>query len=139
MKKILVLAIGVLALMSCNNEVKQVEGTYSYKISGQAIVKGDTLELNDEIGAMTIEGITSDSTLVTFNALNGPAYATGAKISKKEITLAPFTRAISVRSQDYRVTAEGEGSIYNETILITLSYNSDDVQADSLTLLCNKN
>ena len=139
MKKILVLIIGVLALVSCRDEVSQVSGAYSYTISGVATVDGDETALSDERGAMELVRIHADSALVTFTALRGNAYTTKAFIDKKQIVLSPYTRTIHVGINDYTVSASGIGTIYDGTIVINLSYQSADVQADALTLLCKKN
>lgn len=49
MKKLIVCLFPLLALMGCQDAVQQVAGTYSYKISGKAIVDGDETTLTDEI------------------------------------------------------------------------------------------
>ncbi len=141
MKKLIVLLLGVLpfCLTGCRDEVRQLSGSYSYKISGIAVVEGDETRLGDEMGAMDVVRINGDSVLLTFNALTGPAYYTRALINGKKITVDSYTRSLNVNSVNYTVTGSGEGEVYDETILITLRYQSPDVKANQLTLLCKKN
>ena len=143
MKKIFVISMlclgfGVL-FTGCKDQVQQVAGTYSYKISGVATVDGDERSLPDETGAMDIVRMNADSALVTFNALSGPAYTTEALIKDKKIELYSYQRVLTVGAKSYTINASGAGDIYDETIVITLRYSGTDISANSLTLLCKKN
>lgn len=145
--------IGLLActgvfLAACQDQVQQVAGTYSYKISGSAIVTStnllgeteqDTITLADETGAMELIALDSITAMVTFNALNGPAYTTQAEIHGKSLTLQPYERIVTIRTKDYPISASGEGTFYDNTLIITLDYTSDVVEANQLTMLCKKN
>lgn len=126
-------------LTSCQDAVKQVAGTYSYKISGQATIDGDQVRLTDEVGALELIPIDSITALVTFNALSGPVYTTQAEIHADQITLSTYERDLTVNLTDYHLTASGSGTIYDQTILINLQYEGEDFSADQLTLLCKKN
>lgn len=139
MKKLLVILLALTALMSCKDQVEQLSGSYSYKISGTAVFGNDTVTISEEIGALELIRLSADSALLTFNALRGPAYATKAKVEGKTIELVPYERNISRLSRDYTVTATGQGDLYDGTMLVRLRYTGDDVKADSLTLLCKKN
>ena len=139
MKKLLVILVALTALVSCKDQVEQLSGSYSYKISGTAIFGNDTTSLSEEIGALDLIHLSADSALLTFNALRGPVYATKAKVEGKTITLMPYERTISHLTRDHTVTASGQGDLYDGTILVRLRYASDDVKAESLTLLCKKN
>lgn len=139
MKKILVLLLPLLTLVACQDQVQQIAGTYSYKISGTAIVDGDERTLTDEMGALDIIHVDSTTAMLTFNALNGPAYVTEAEIHGQNIELKEYERVVTVQTTDYHVTASGQGTVYDQTILIHLSYEGTDFQADELTLLCKKN
>ncbi|MBQ6791047.1 MAG: hypothetical protein IJP76_06355 [Paludibacteraceae bacterium] len=139
MKKLLVILLALTALMSCKDQVEQLSGSYSYKISGTAVFGNDTVSISEEIGALELIRLSADSALLTFNALRGPVYATKAKVEGKTIELVPYERNISRLSRDYTVTATGQGDLYDGTMLVRLRYTGDDVKADSLTLLCKKN
>lgn len=143
MKKIYVISVlcvvvGLLCA-GCQDQVQQVSGSYSYKISGKAVV--DTVErsLANETGTMEIVRKDSENALLTFNALGGAAYTTNATIADKHITLAPYERVISFGLEEHTVTASGEGDFYDRTLVITLQYKNDTLTADSLTLLCKRN
>ncbi len=139
MKKLLVILLALTALVSCKDQVEQLSGSYSYKISGTAVFGNDTVSVSEEIGALELIRLNADSALLTFNALRGPAYATKAKVEGKSIELMPYERTISHLTRDYTVTASGQGDLYDGTMLVRLRYAGDDVKADSLTLLCKKN
>ncbi len=139
MKKLLVILLALTALVSCKDQVEQLSGSYSYKISGTAVFGNDTVSISEEIGALELIRLNADSALLTFNALRGPAYATKAKVEGKSIELMPYERTISHMTRDYTVTASGQGDLYDGTMLLRLRYTGDDVKADSLTLLCKKN
>ena len=141
MKKYSILLVVLLAMMSCQDQVGQLSGAYSYKISGSAFVDSTTRVLSDETGAMELIRINADSALVTFNALMGPAYSTQAVLNGKQIRLLPYQRTISVGASNHTVTATAEGTVYDNTLLMQLKYLSADSTfvADSLTLLCKKN
>lgn len=136
-----VLSLCALAFVACQDQVQQIAGAYSYKISGSVIVDEDTVVLTDEIGTMEIVYINQDSALVTFNSLLGPVYATQAQIDNKQIDLAPYRRNLSIRTKDYTVTATGEGTVYDKTILFALNYTDtiNKLTTDSLIMLCKKN
>ena len=133
--------MSVMALTSCHDQVDQVSGSYSYKISGKAVIDGDTVVLSDETGAMEIVRLSADSTLLTFNALLGPAYTAKAKIEGKDIRIMPYERTVNHQLKDYFVTAQGSGTFYDKTIVVTLQYadTTADLKADKLTMLCKKN
>lgn len=136
-----VLCLCALAFVACQDQVQQITGTYSYKISGSVIIDEDTVVLTDEIGAMEIVHINQDSALVTFNSLVGPAYATQAQIDNKQIVLAPYRRNLSIKTRDYAVTATGYGTVYDKTILFSLNYADtiNKLTTDSIIMLCKKN
>ncbi|MBR1877702.1 MAG: hypothetical protein IJ814_01725 [Paludibacteraceae bacterium] len=137
--KMMVALLVMLACMACRNQVEQAAGTYSYKISGRVTVLGVEQALTDEIGTMEILPNTTNSAVVTFNALRGPAYYTTAKINGKQIVLNPFEREVTQSAVEYGVTVSGDGTVYDQTILITLRYSGTSLNADSLLLLCKKN
>jgi len=138
MKKSLIILFALMALASCKDQVAQVSGSYSYKISGTTVIANETVALPDEIGALDIIRLDSVSALLTFNALSGPAYTTTATIEGKEITLEEYERTVTYSALTVPVRASGDGTIYDGTIVIDLHYASNNLDAD-LVLLCKKN
>lgn len=139
MKKISIVLVALLALAGCSDQVQQIAGTYSYKISGRGVIAGVSQKMDDEIGAMEIVHSTDSTALVTFNTLGGPAYTTYAAVNGKQITLKAFERDVKEDAVNYHVTASGQGTVFDGTILFTLKYEGNQLNADSLTLLCKKN
>ena len=130
----------LLCLVSCRDDVQRIEGTYSYKISGSAMLDSTEVPLRTEVGSMEIIHVTSEGALATFNALNGDVYYTTMHVIGKNLYCG-YSRNVSVLGQDYEVRAEGEGYVYGETLLFSLRYYNEDhtFEADSLILLCKKN
>lgn len=139
MKRLVVLICSALVLAGCSDAAKDISGNYSYKISGSAIINGDTVSLPHEMGAMEIVRLSTDSVLITFNAMEGPAYATNAGVSDSHIVLNELERDITHNGQRYVVTMSGEGECYERTLLFELAYHGKNVDAEKLTLLCKKN
>lgn len=127
------------ALTACQDQVQQVAGTYSYKISGRVELVNDSVVLSDEQGAMELVRKDTTSAMVTFNALRGPVYVTNASIHGKTIELEPYKRTLSIGSRTYPITASGKGEIYENMLVLTLSYQSDDISSDEILLVCKKN
>lgn len=139
MKKIIALMMLMLALVACKDQVQQVSGSYSYKISGKATMLGVEGMLTEEIGTMDIIHRTADSALITFNALRGPAYYTTAKITGKQVELESFSRGVTQTATTHDVMVSGTGTIYGEQIIFNLSYSGSTLNATNLTMLCKKN
>lgn len=141
MKKWIVCILGALTFVSCQDQVGQLSGTYSYKISGSVVIDGDTSVLSDETGAMQLLRVNSDSALLTFNALLGPVYTTSARINGKQIKVLPYERNLTHRLMDYTITGSGDGTVYDETIVFSLQYSDTtaDLKAEKLTMVCKKN
>lgn len=139
MKKIILFLITLLVLTGCQEQVRPLSGTYSYKISGRVEADGSEEALANEQGAMELLRISKDSALLTFNVLMGGTYHTEAVVSGKEIELLPFERKISVGLSEYDVTVSGKGSVYDKTILIDLQYKGKDLTTKQIELLCKKN
>ncbi len=139
MKRFVFLVCLALVFAGCSDAAKDIAGNYSYKISGSAIIKGDTVALPHEMGAMEIVRLSADSVLITFNAMEGPAYATNAGVSDSHIVLKELERNLTYNTQLYPVTVNGQGERFEQTLLFELSYHSTDVDAEKLTLLCKRN
>jgi len=139
MKRFIIILVSALALVSCEDQVSRVSGTYAYKISGNVTLGENERSLPVEEGSMEVIRLSADSALLTFNVLRGGVYTTYAKIEEKEIVLEPYTRSLTIGLKEYTVMASGEGTIYDGTIVIDLNYDSADVLGEDITLLCKKN
>ena len=113
-----------LCLISCNNEIKNAAGDYSYKASGSVLID-DTLSLNleDEIGAMTLIQKSQDSLLLTFNVLNGNVYTATGSLCDQVLTLNPFSRSIKANILLYNIQVTGSGEVYEDNIILHLQYH----------------
>lgn len=97
LKVILLTGIAALSFTACTDDLTPVLGTYSYKISGKAVID-DTISvvLDDETGALEILRKDDDRMLLTLNTMGGGVCAATGKISGKDIALEPFVHLISV-------------------------------------------
>ena len=116
MKKGLYLTI-VLVVMAvlagCKNELQQVSGEYSYKISGNAIVDSTEVHLTNESGALHIIDKDEKELLLTFNMLAGDVYTTNAELSAKVLKINEFERVIMHNAKNYKIKVTGEGNVYD--------------------------
>ncbi|MBQ0118458.1 MAG: hypothetical protein KBS42_01645 [Bacteroidales bacterium] len=142
MKKYCLLLLLLLPVVGCRNELKCLEGTYSYKVSGKAVIDaGDstnTVVLGDEIGAMEIIGQQGNNVLLTFNQLAGGVYVTTAVLNDSVLSLTPFDKVIFYQ-RDYDVVVSGQGHVYDQTIVFDLQYSSDKLNADKITMIAKHN
>lgn len=142
MKKTILFLFLCLLITGCRNELKCLEGTYSYKVSGKAVIDaGDstnTVVLGDEIGAMEIIGQQGNNVLLTFNQLAGGVYVTTAVLNDSVLSLMPFDKVIFYQ-RDYDVVVSGKGHIYDQTIVFDLQYSSDKLNADKITMIAKHN
>ncbi|MCM1034455.1 MAG: hypothetical protein NC038_02640 [Paludibacter sp.] len=136
--------IGILFLSGCQQDLKQVSGTYTYKTSGTvAISEGTshtTLAINDEIGQLDITPLhKSDSLLLLFNQMTGSAMHTTATLNSKELHLQPYTRTLSLtytpnsqtgndligsnkQTETFLIEVTGSGVVYDESILFVCEW-----------------
>lgn len=129
----------MLALVACKDQVQQVSGSYSYKISGKATLNGVSQDLSDEIGNLDIIRKSDSTAVLTFNTFRGSAYYTTAKIKGKDIELEPFNRRVTQTLVGYDVQVVGNGTVYGESIIFNLRYIGTTLNADSLVMVCKRN
>ncbi len=139
MKKFFTIAMLMLALVACKDQVQQVSGSYSYKISGKATLNGVNQDLSDEIGNLDIIRKSDSTAVLTFNTFRGSAYYTTAKIKGKDIELEPFNRRVTQTLVGYDVLVVGNGTVYGESIIFNLRYIGTTLKADSLVMVCKRN
>ena len=142
MKKSGLIVLLALLLAGCQNDIRRVEGTYSYKTSGKAVITiGDstaTVVLDNEIGAMEIIGQKDDNVLLTFNQLGGSAFVTTGVLRDSVISLAPFDRGVDYLV-GYDVVVSGCGHVYGSTIVFDLQYEGEHLNADEITMIAKRN
>ena len=125
--------VGIL-MISCKNEVEQLSGEYSYKISGSVVVDSVEARLNNENGVLRIIAKDKSDALLTFNMLGGDVYTTTAAISNKVMELTPFERIIVHNAKDYKISVSGQGDVVDENIILSLQYNGMSMDEDSVSL-----
>lgn len=136
-KSIFFIFAGLLTLTACNNNVYQVEGSYSYKTSGLAEITTEfdsvyTIRLTDETGMMDIRDLkTADSILIVMNETNGGVITLRAEVKDKVITFAPFERTMTHLLTTYNVTVTGQGRYTDGTIVFNLSYSGKALNTDT--------
>lgn len=137
MKKGLYLTI-VLVVMAvlagCKNELQQVSGEYSYKISGNAIVDSTEVHLTNESGALHIIDKDEKELLLTFNMLAGDVYTTKAELSAKVLKINEFERVIMHNAKNYKIKVTGEGNVYDNNIVLDMQYKGMSMDKDSIEL-----
>lgn len=137
MKKGLYLTI-VLVVMAvlagCKNELQQVSGEYSYKISGNAIVDSTEVHLTNESGALHIIDKDEKELLLTFNMLAGDVYTTNAELSAKVLKINEFERVIMHNAKNYKIKVTGEGNVYDNNIVLDMQYKGMSMDKDSIEL-----
>lgn len=140
-KNVLLILLGCV-LIGCQNEIKCIEGVYSYKISGKAIVTDgastNTIVLKDEMGAMEIIGQKSNNVLLTFNQLGGGVFTTTGVLKDSVLSLEPFDRVIT-DAKAYDVVVSGSGRVYGKTIVFDLQYMGEELNADAVTMIAKHN
>ena len=137
MKKGLYLTI-VLVVMAvlagCKNELQQVSGEYSYKISGNAIVDSTEVHLTNESGALHIIDKDEKELLLTFNMLAGDVYTTNAELRAKVLKINEFERVIMHNAKNYKIKVTGEGNVYDNNIVLDMQYKGMSMDKDSIEL-----
>lgn len=135
----------LLLLSSCSKDLDRYKGSYSFKTSGDLVLKvvevasdtlsvsaGDTLTLplSNEWGQMNVVvRDKSDKTmLVTMDVMGGEATAFEAEATESYITLLPKQRYITVQilnniTQRTQVTVTGKGERYGNVLLFKLDYS----------------
>lgn len=129
----LVLFCGLM-VTSCKNELQQVAGEYSYKISGSVVV--DTVEehLTNESGALHLINTDDEELLLTFNMLGGDVYTTNADLENKQLKIAEFERIIVHGARNFKTTISGSGEVYDDNIVLEMRYKGVSLDADSVEL-----
>lgn len=142
MKKLGLIILLGLTITGCRNEIKSLEGVYSYKTSGKAVVTeggiSQDIVLGNEIGAMEIIGQQGNNVLLTFNQLSGGAFVTTAVLKDSILVLSPFNRVVDY-VKNYDVMVSGNGHVYGKTIVFDLQYTGDELNADEITMIAKHN
>ena len=161
--RIVVLASIAALAVSCSDPVKSLTGGYSYQVAKQEVVIDDTVSvvLTSEMGALQMEKSKDDEVLLTFNSMKGDVYTTTGKIDDKTITLAPFSRTLTVTytitqedllrpvdktvNEAYNIEVTGEAEIHDETIHFLLQYagtgvsNDKKISGEDILMIAKKN
>ncbi len=135
MKQKVVLLLWAVCLMSCNTEVWQMSGEYSYKTSGRVeIENADTTiqkNLPDEIGVLHILSTDrkSEEVVLTMNQLGGSVVTTHGMVEGNRIELENFERTLKLQTtlqeKNFVLQVGGYGERYENTIVFTLEYDGE--------------
>ena len=166
MKKLWIIGTAVILTLctSCNRDVREHTGDYSYKLSGLVSfvdASGEATNIlatkQGQMNIMEDKKAGRGVVLVTFNEMGGGAYSCTGKISGDSIVFKPFTFSTRFSSADttiellqlgkvYTVQAEGRGIIRDGVILMEERWigQSEDgsniqMQANAITLLAEEN
>ena len=129
-----ILLVVMAVLAGCKNELQQVSGEYSYKISGNAIVDSTEVHLTNESGALHIIDKDEKELLLTFNMLAGDVYTTNAELSAKVLKINEFERVIMHNAKNYKIKVTGEGNVYDNNIVLDMQYKGMSMDKDSIEL-----
>lgn len=139
-------AFALVTLNACQDSVKDVIGTYSYKISGQVTIDDSTrLVLPDEEGAMQVLREKDKELCITMNTLGGKVYTTKGQYTGDSIVLYPFTRYITLSyayvddsaliaiehtvTEPFRISVSGAGKVYDGTVIYSFSYEGEGLSS----------
>lgn len=127
----------LLAVTSCQREVKPFLGDYSYKLSGEVAVTDSDGTVNYYLvhrnGQMNVleDKTGSSRLLITMNEMNGACYTMSATVRGDSLILDPYEFTINILTQEgsnifdsdnsaslvYRISSTG-GGFLNDKILI---------------------
>ena len=147
MKRLTYIFTALLLLTSCNSEIQQLTGTYSYKASGEASIENVSTSLDDEIGTLEVIPINKkDSFRLIFNQVGGPVYTTVGLLYNegKKLDLKKFERSINASAINYSVQVTGDGDILDGIIMLKLNYFGQssagiDIKCDNVLMVAKKN
>ena len=116
----LVLFCGLMAT-SCKNELQQVAGEYSYKISGSAMVDSAEVRLTNETGALHIIDKDEKELLLTFNMLGGDVYTALASLDNKELSIRLERCAMQVSAIAAVAESEEDPAAFREATVLAVN------------------
>ncbi len=136
----------LVTLNACQDSIKDVVGTYGYKISGEVTIDDSTrLVLPDEEGAMQVLREKDKKVCITLNTLGGKVYTTKGKYTGDSIVLEPFTRNITLSynyvddsalvavehtvTEAFRISVSGAGKVYDGTVIYSFSYEGEGLSS----------
>lgn len=128
---ILYLAVIALVLTGCQEPMKMLVGSYSYKTSGIVEIDEDQVVLPNESGALEIQQDSENELRLVFNQLNGGVYMTTATLAENVITLEPLSRTITVNLVPYELEVTGSGDHKDGVIVFTLHYKGTSLLGES--------
>lgn len=150
MRKLALMALLPLLLISCKRDADVFTGDYTYKTSGVVELTNDSgsvsdLKLSDKVGSMSIKRLdknSTDSVLVIKNELNGGVKVLRARSFGDSLSFKPYSTSFTVTlpgslTSRTTYTAEinvtrSEAMIYDDRIVITEQY-SGSVSSENAT------
>lgn len=130
-KKLSILFLLMVVLTGCQEPMKMLVGSYSYKTSGIVEIGENQVVLPNESGALEIQQDSENELRLVFNQLNGGVYTTTATLAENVITLEPLSRTITVNLVPYELEVTGSGDYKDGVIVFTLHYEGTSLLGES--------
>lgn len=121
-------------LTGCQEPMKMLLGSYSYKTSGTVEISGEQIVLPNESGALEVQKESESALRLVFNQMGGGVYMTTATLKDDVLTLDTLFRTIQVGLEPYDLAVVGTGNYHDGIIIFDLQYNGTSMQSDSTLL-----
>ena len=155
-RKILCILVSVVVIFtSCNRDVKQFIGNYSYKLSGEVSIVGEggvvSYRLVHKNGQMNIleDKSHSNRLIVTMNEMNGGCYTISATVKGDSIVFLPYEFSTNILISDsgpdifsgdntlsivYAIRASGGGQLNDDILMIDEQWTGHQSGNDTVLL-----
>lgn len=144
-KKLSILILVVLGLVSCQEPIQTLVGTYSFKTSGVVEVEDIQMVLPNESGTLELQQTSEDELRMVFNQMGGGVYTATATLMDNVIMLYPFDRTITVNMIPYELVVTGQGQYNDGIIVFELQYHgtsligSSSLSGGDILMIAKKN
>lgn len=143
-----------LIITSCNREIKQFTGNYSYKLSGEVSIVDDDGEVSYRLvhknGQMNIleDKSQANRLIITMNEMNGGCYTISATVKGDSIVLLPYEFSTNILISDspdlfsdddtpsivYAICASGGGQLNDDILMIDEQWSGHQSGNDAVLL-----
>ncbi len=150
-----ILVSAALIFTSCNREIKQFTGNYSYKLSGEVSIVGDDGEVSYRLvhknGQMNIleDKSQANRLIITMNEMNGGCYTISATVKGDSIVFLPYEFSTNILISDsnldiisgdntpsivYAIRASGGGQLNDDILMIDEQWTGHQSGNDTVLL-----
>lgn len=143
-----------LIITSCNREIKQFTGNYSYKLSGEVSIVDDDGEVSYRLvhknGQMNIleDKSQPNRLIITMNEMNGGCYTIPATVKGDSIVFLPYEFSTNILISDspdlfsdddtpsivYAICASGGGQLNDDILMIDEQWSGHQSGNDAVLL-----